>query len=554
MKKFLLYITIGILIGVAGTIIIRNAFAKYYPWIEKKIDRTFTTPQGIDDWELASRYKLHVAATGFDMPTRIVFPPASEDSNSEVHFYVAELGGAIRCVLKDGTIETLVDGLLNYEREPLDELGLFGLDIHPNGQQLFCALTYWDGHAGVYRNKIESIELTLGGKRASKRQIILDITSEATVASYQICFVKVAPDGTLFAGIGSGANKQDAVSLEKFAGKIIHMDIEGNALPDNPFYDAEAPTSARSYIYAYGIRNPYDMAWHPNGQHAIVSDVGPGLDRVFRLEKGESYCFKGGESGDGAMRSNALYTFGPGAQAPTGLCFVDNAAYGMDEGHSLLVGVFGPVHTSGSGDYKCIHRFDVSPTARLAGVKETIVRYNGVFYSSVTDIEVGNNGEVYFADPFGDGDEPHKNKGTIYRLSKNEAQPTTDAQVETHSVAGQAIFKKYACVSCHDLHSGTSKKEGPSLGNVRSRLLERLASKAYLDNLDELAENGGEFYANQKNKYDELRSLNGIDRVRAWFAYHVRNPRFDLRNAKMPSNSFITDDELIELTDFLIGK
>lgn len=553
MKKCLLYITMGILIGIIGTIMIRNAVAKYYPWIEKKIDRTFTAPQGVDDWEVAPGYQLEVAASGFDMPTRIVFPPLVDGVESEIDFYVAELAGAIRCVMKDGTIETVVDGLLNYEREPLDELGLFGLDIHPTGKQLFCALTYWDDQAGVYRNKVESIELVESGKRAGERHAILDITSEATVASYQICFVKAAPDGMLYAGIGSGANKQDAISLDRFAGKIIRMDMDGNSVPDNPFYDVEAPTSAKSYIYAYGVRNPYDMAWHPDGNHAIVSDVGPGLDRIIRLEKGESYCFQGGESGDGAMRSNALYTFGPGAQAPTGLCFLNNAMYGMPAGHSLLVGVFGPVHTSGSGDYKCIHRFDVSPTSHLAGVKQTIVRYQGVFYSSVTDIEIGNNGQIYFADPFGDGDEPHKHKGQVYRLKPIE-KTSQNVAMETPSNPGQTLFNKYACASCHDLHRGDSKKEGPSLGNIRNRLLGRLSSETYQRQLDELSENGGAFYADQKPKYDHLMSLEGIARVRAWFAYHVRNPRFDFKNAKMPSNSFITDDELLELTDFLIGN
>ena len=46
-------------------------------------------------------------------------------------------------------------------------------------------------------------------------------------------------------------------------GKVLHLTPDGAGVPTNPFYSAATPTSWRSRVYAYGIRNPFRLALDP---------------------------------------------------------------------------------------------------------------------------------------------------------------------------------------------------------------------------------------------------------------------------------------------------
>ncbi len=73
-----------------------------------------------------------------------------------------------------------------------------------------------------------------------------------------------APDGSLLVSIGDGAsyNTMDrravrVQSLDSLSGKVLRIDpLTGHGLPENPFYDGR-PTSNRSKVYQYGLRNPF---------------------------------------------------------------------------------------------------------------------------------------------------------------------------------------------------------------------------------------------------------------------------------------------------------
>jgi hypothetical protein len=353
-------------------------------------------------------------------------------------------------------------------------------------------------------------------------------------------------------GVGAGGQKSDAQDLDKYAGKIIRLTPQGQAVPDNPFYDAQRPASARSYVYAYGVRNPYDIAWYPGSHIAVVSEVGPGVDRLFRLESGVNYCFADGEGGDEAMKSNALYSWGPGGHhSPTGLAYYDDRYFGLGDGFSLCIGLFGAVHTPTSEDGgKRILRVAFSPSGHLASGMKAAVQYAGARFCAVTDVEADSVGNVYFLDFYGEGDYPHLHDGILYRLvpgprsSANSSLP--------RDLPGEDLFVKHACASCHDRHVGPTRKEGPSLANLHDRLLGRLDSPEYDATLKDLIGRSGEYFVQYRPTYEKLLGLREDERVREWFRRHVRDPRFDHPTGKMPSNKFITDEEIERLADFLL--
>ena len=76
--------------------------------------------------------------------------------------------------------------------------------------------------------------------------------------------------------------------------------VTGLGLPDNPYYDAGAPASNRSRVYAYGFRNPFRMALDAGGD-LYVGDVGEvRWEEVDRVVAGGNYgwpCFEGADPG-----------------------------------------------------------------------------------------------------------------------------------------------------------------------------------------------------------------------------------------------------------------
>jgi glucose/arabinose dehydrogenase len=86
-------------------------------------------------------------------------------------------------------------------------------------------------------------------------------------------------DGIIRASEDVGALRAQMVT--SLSGKLIRIDpATGAGLPDNPFFDAGAPRSARSRVWALGFRNPYRFTLIPgSGGHGspgalLVGDVG----------------------------------------------------------------------------------------------------------------------------------------------------------------------------------------------------------------------------------------------------------------------------------------
>jgi|GEM_PF-3241576 len=123
--------------------------------------------------------------------------------------------------------------------------------------------------------------------------------------SHTIGTVAFAPDGSLFATSGDASNYGGvdpralrAQHLDSLAGKILRIDPEtGHGLPDNPFYDAASPNRNRSKVWAYGLRNPFRIAIHPQTGEPWIGDVGWSGWEEIDAGKGANFgwpCYEGG--------------------------------------------------------------------------------------------------------------------------------------------------------------------------------------------------------------------------------------------------------------------
>jgi glucose/arabinose dehydrogenase len=83
----------------------------------------------------------------------------------------------------------------------------------------------------------------------------------AVIASYAVsressAIVRVAPDGMVFVGIGTGAAADDAQAIASPAGKILRIRPDGGTPDDNPW---------RSPVFSVGHRDPRGLAWRAGG-------------------------------------------------------------------------------------------------------------------------------------------------------------------------------------------------------------------------------------------------------------------------------------------------
>jgi glucose/arabinose dehydrogenase/fibronectin type 3 domain-containing protein len=97
--------------------------------------------------------------------------------------------------------------------------------------------------------------------------------------SHTLGSLHFADDGTLFVGVGDGAeagpddpNPLRAQDLTSPNGKILRIKPDGSAPSGNPFYDGT--NSWRSRVWQYGLRNPFGFSLQRETGEIYMGDVG----------------------------------------------------------------------------------------------------------------------------------------------------------------------------------------------------------------------------------------------------------------------------------------
>lgn len=147
-----------------------------------------------------------------------------------------------------------------------------------------------------------------------------------------------APDGLLFVSLGDRSQRQDAQRLDSGHGKILRIDTDGRAPPDNPFVGTPG---ALPEIWSLGHRNVQGLARHPETGEIWATEHGPqGGDELNVIRPGRNYGWpvitygteytssaKIGEGTEKAGMEQPVTWWGPTSVAPCGLVFLTSDRY-----------------------------------------------------------------------------------------------------------------------------------------------------------------------------------------------------------------------------------
>lgn len=177
----------------------------------------------------------------------------------------------------------------------------------------------------------------------------------------------VAPDGSIFVGIGEYGGRIAAQKPEWNGGKIFRIDRDG-----------------RTTQWALGMRNPYDLAWDDAQGQIVVADNGPdGGDEIHVIDR-DANCGWPDTYGNEPQISGAVapvYVFEE-TVAPTGLARLTGANPMFRGGYLLAAFVT-----------RAIYYF---PDLAERPVSEPVAVING-YDGFVIDVTQAPDGAIYFA-------------------------------------------------------------------------------------------------------------------------------------------------------------
>ncbi|HYB97831.1 MAG TPA: PQQ-dependent sugar dehydrogenase [Candidatus Limnocylindrales bacterium] len=183
--------------------------------------------------------------------------------------FVAEQDGRVRIVknaalLDEPFVQLTVDNI--YER------GLLGIALDPAFASNGYVYVYF---ASPGPRAYRIVRFTAEGDQAKpgSETLLFELPPYGVNARYHFGgAMHFGPDGKLYLGVGDHSLNTNAQKLTVPFGKILRINPDGSIPTDNPFY--ATATGVNRAIWAYGLRNPFTMAFDPASGRLFINDVG----------------------------------------------------------------------------------------------------------------------------------------------------------------------------------------------------------------------------------------------------------------------------------------
>lgn len=294
---------------------------------------------------------------------------------------VARLDGFVSSVVVDsqGTIYvTTTDGWI-HRVAGSEVTRVASLPTHSgsNGGLLGMALlddvtaivhyTVWGGENLIVDDVVSRVDLTTGAETVIQ-SFACDVEVHARGASdeHHGGNPTIAPDGSIFVGIGEYGAQNVAQREGWNGGRIWRIDPSGNATE-----------------WARGLRNPYDLAWEPEFNAIVIGDNGPmDGDEIHIVAEGGNCGWPRTFGNEPAVEGMTapVYVF-PETVAPTGLARLDGANTMLRRGYLLSSFVASSLF--------------YFPSLAVKPVADPIPIVNA-FEEVIIDVTQAANGDLYF--------------------------------------------------------------------------------------------------------------------------------------------------------------
>jgi glucose/arabinose dehydrogenase len=217
-------------------------------------------------------YQWEIILEGLDEPVSLA---NARDHSGRV--FIVEKVGKIRILQDNELLETSYLDIRDRVGSSSSEQGLLGLAFHPNYSQngfFYVNYTNLDGDTVISRFQVTPENPNLADQGSEQRILFI----EQPFANHNGGAVEFGLDGFLYLGLGDGGSAGDpnenAENPNILLGKILRLDVDNGipyAIPaGNPFI----LSGGKPEVWAYGLRNPWRIAFDRQTGELYIADVG----------------------------------------------------------------------------------------------------------------------------------------------------------------------------------------------------------------------------------------------------------------------------------------
>lgn len=202
-----------------------------------------------------------VRVVSLDMATAMTFAP-------DGRIFVCQKNGAVRIIKNNALLST---PFITLSVDQNGERGISGITLDPNFSSNKYVYIYYTATSPNIHNRLSRFTANGDVVQSGSEVILLDIEPVNTVY-HNGGGLDFGPDGKLYLSIGEDNSPNNAQNLNTHKGKLLRLNPDGSTPSDNPFISSSSQITKR--IWAYGLRNPYTLAFQPGTGKLFVNDVG----------------------------------------------------------------------------------------------------------------------------------------------------------------------------------------------------------------------------------------------------------------------------------------
>jgi glucose/arabinose dehydrogenase len=188
--------------------------------------------------------------------------------------------------------------VFDWKNRGANEQGLLGLAMHPQFKSNGKFYVYYT-HPTETKSIVSQFSVSENDpNQADPDSEVVLMEIDQPYQNHNGGSIEFGPDGFLYLGLGDGGDRNDPTAsgqdLSNLLGSVLRIDVDkpSNGLPygipgDNPFINVPG---ARPEIYAFGMRNPWRLAFDSQTGDLWMGDVGQELwEEVNVITKGGNY-------------------------------------------------------------------------------------------------------------------------------------------------------------------------------------------------------------------------------------------------------------------------